>query len=403
MTAKRQNKSNKPQRIAVTKEPDEFVYAAADVFFSSMQPDEETSVDDPSGKKTKKRKASKGCCVRTANELNERFGRDDMTRERIYPLIWEAMRRNFVVMNAPIAENLSKSIIEKFNLGERIEATNGAVTVVNVVGNTASRRVGEAAADSVVTLIDKVRKEKEARAIANGEDPEKVRVHLGLGAGFTAMTLADRLSTRFSAETPKLMLHALTPGGYYFQKQQNSPTSYFQRFFDKQFDVECQGMFAPPIVGTDNYERLRVNPSLRANFTQRDDIDILVTSLATAKDPHGLVRQYFIHLRENGHIDEDVVQSLEKQNWVGDVLFQPYSATQPIYPKTLRTVSLFNFQELVEFSNRPGKHVVVIGAPCGECHASKASAILPLLKEPSMRLWTRLFIDRDAAIELLQD
>ena len=55
MTAKRQNKSNKPQRIAGTKEPDQFVYAAADVFFSSMQPDEETSVDDPSGKKTKKR------------------------------------------------------------------------------------------------------------------------------------------------------------------------------------------------------------------------------------------------------------------------------------------------------------------------------------------------------------
>ncbi len=401
--ARQKNQSNKPPRIAVTKEPDELVYAAAETYFSTMQPDEEDDSAKVDGKKKGRAKATKGCATRAANDLKERFDRQDLTRERIYPLIWEAIRRKFVVMNAPIEENLSRQLIEKFDLAQHLEATNGAITVVNVVGNITSQHVGEAAADRIVNLIDKVRKEKEARAIANGEDPENVKVHLGLGAGFTAMTLADRLSTRFSAATPKLMLHALTPGGYYFQKQQNSPTSYFQRFFDKQFDVECQGMFAPPIVEVENYERLRANPSLRASFTLRDEIDILVTSLATSNDPHGLVRQYFTHLHENRYIEEDAVKTLDAQGWIGDVLFQPYSATQAIHPKTLRTVALFNFKELVDFSKRPDKHVVVIGAPCGECHASKASAVLPLLKEPSMRLWNQLFIDRVAAIKLLQD
>ena len=183
--ARQKNQSNKPPRIAVTKEPDELVYAAAETYFSTMQPDEEDDSAKVDGKKKGRAKATKGCATRAANDLKERFDRQDLTRERIYPLIWEAIRRKFVVMNAPIEENLSRQLIEKFDLAQHLEATNGAITVVNVVGNITSQHVGEAAADRIVNLIDKVRKEKEARAIANGEDPENVKVHLGLGAGFT--------------------------------------------------------------------------------------------------------------------------------------------------------------------------------------------------------------------------
>ena len=397
MTSNKKEKSPKQPRISVTEESDEFIYAVCESFFREMAPRDDQNGNDAS----KPSKRPKGAATAVAESLAKEFNRSDLTREKIYPLLWEALRRRFLIMNAPVENDLRRQLIEKFDLDAHVNETKGDVAVVNVVGKNASQHVSATAADRIIKLIFQVQKEKEAKAIAEGKDPKDVRVHLGLGAGYAAMVLADRLSTRATVETPKLTLHALTPGGFYIAEQQNSPTAYFLRFTDKFVDVECLGMFSPPVVTTEFHSQLRRNPSLFSSYNRREEIDILVTSLASATDPHGLVRQYFEYLKTNGFIEEDVVQTLENEGWVGDVLFQPYSASRPIYPKSLRTVALFELDELVKFSKTPGKHVVVIGAPCNVCRTTKANALLPLLREPSLRLWTQLIIDREAVNQLL--
>ncbi len=396
----------KSRRASLTSEDDEFVYAVCERFFQCMEESHET------GASTAKRRPGPAASV--VDWLVRERGRDDVTREKIYPIIWQAFKRGFLLLKAPIELNLRDRLVERFSLraylapdaSERAVADSDAerkLVVVNVSGPTASRHVGSVAADEIIKLIYRVAAEKKARAVAEGRDPNETRVHLGFGAGYAAMEVAKRLADRADAQTPKLTLHAISPGGFYIAKQQMDPTVYFNYFIDAGLDVECVGLFSTPVVAAEDFPRLQRNPSLRRCFESRDEIDIIATSLASADDEHGLFRQYFEYLRDEKLVDASELQALEGQGWVGDVLFQPFSSTGALTPKSYRAVALFTFDELAAFSRRPGKHVVVIGGPCGACGAPKTNALRPLLENERARLWTRLIVDRDAAKALLGD
>ncbi len=406
----------KSRRASLTSEDDEFVYAVCERFFQCMKESHET------GASTAKRRPGPAASV--VDWLVRERGRDDVTREKIYPIIWQAFKRGFLLLKAPIELNLRDRLVERYRLRAYLDPTAPSdasdvspapdravsdadaerkLVVVNVSGPTASRHVGSVAADEIIKLIYRVAAEKKARAVAEGRDPNDARVHLGFGAGYAAMEVAKRLADRADAQTPKLTLHAISPGGFYIAEQQMDPTVYFNYFIDAGLDVECVGLFSTPVVATEDFNRLQRNPSLRRCFERRDEIDIIATSLASADDEHGLFRQYFEYLRDEKLVDASELQTLEAQGWVGDVLFQPFSSTGALTPKSYRAVALFTFDELTAFSRRPGKHVVVIGGPCGACGAPKTNALRPLLENESARLWTRLIVDRDAAKALLGD
>ncbi|MBQ2850592.1 MAG: hypothetical protein IJE77_08925 [Thermoguttaceae bacterium] len=404
----------KSRHASLTAEDDEFVYAVCERFFQCMKETHEAGASNS--------KRRPGPAASVVDWLVRERGRDDVTREKIYPLIWQAFKRGFLLLKAPIELNLRDRLTEKYKLDAYLAPAapaNGAdaaseqavanadaerkLVVVNVSGPTASRHVGSVAADEIIKLIYRVAAEKKARAVAEGRDPNETRVHLGFGAGYAAMEVARRLADRADAQTPKLTLHAISPGGFYIAKQQMDPTVYFNYFIDAGLDVECVGLFSTPVVATEDFDRLKRNPSLRRCFERRDEIDIIATSLASADDEHGLFRQYFEHLRDGGLVASDALQTLEAQGWVGDVLFQPFSPSGALTPKSHRAVALFTFDELAAFSRRPGKHVVVIGGPCGACGAPKTNALRPLLENERTRLWTRLIVDRDAAKALLGD
>ena len=393
----------KSRRASLTSEDDEFVYAVCERFFQCMKESQEAGASNA--------KRRPGPAASVVDWLVRERGRDDITREKIYPIIWQAFKRGFLLMKAPIEFNLRDRLVERYRLAAYLtppassDASNAdgerKLVVVNVSGPTASRHVGSVAADEIIELIYRVGAEKKARAVAEGRDPNETRVHLGFGAGYAAMEVARRLADRADAQTPKLTLHAISPGGFYIAEQQMDPTVYFSYFIDAGLDVECVGLFSTPVVATEDFERLQRNPSLRRCFERRDEIDIIATSLASADDKHGLFRQYFEYLRDEKLIDASELPTLEAQGWVGDVLFQPFSATGALTPKSYRAVALFTFDELAAFSRRPDKHVVVIGGPCGACGAPKTNALRPLLENENSRLWTRLIIDRDAAKALL--
>ena len=375
-------------RFSVANESDELVFAVCERFFNELAPLEEG-------------KRRKGVATAVSNWLKTERSRQDLGREKVYPLVWEAFHRNYLLLRPPVENDMRNNLIEKYDLQNYIDQQRGDIVVTNVIGPTASKHVNSTAADVIIELIDKVNRDKKSRAIAEGKDPDNVRVHLGVGAGYAAMEVAKRLAARANAELPKLTLHAITPGGYYIAEQHKDTSTYFSYFSDQSIDVECVGFFSTPVVMADSYKSLRSNPSLRDYFDRRDEIDIALTSLASSNDPHGLMKQYFSYLQEKGLIEEDVLQTLHKQGWVGDLLFQPYSATGVIFPDTLRTVALFTFNELLEFSQKPGKYVVLCGGPCGDCGSPKTEALRPLLKEPSLRIWTHLVLDREAANQLL--
>jgi hypothetical protein len=67
----------------------------------------------------------------------------------------------------------------------------------------------------------------------------------------------------------------------------------------------------------------------------------------------------------------------------------------------VRAVTLFELSDLVRLARTEGKYVVLLGGPCGECGHTKTPALLPLLSEPDLRLWTHLLTDVETAKELL--
>ncbi len=392
--AKKQN-----SRTPVSRESDDLIFAVCERFFSRIK-SADAGEGEADEKKKKGRRARSGGAAAVAKEIAEEFNRPDLTRERIYPLLWEAINRDFLVMNAPLEVGLRTHLVQKYNLREHLDNVGGEVTVVNTPVGDISEHVNAAAADVIINLIDKVEREKKAKAKAEGRNVDEVRVNLGFGAGYAAEEVAKRLSTRASAKAPKLTLHALTCGGQYLAGQQKVPTTYFSYFEGKVRDANFIGMFAPTVVQNDQYDALKSNPSLQFAYSERDKIDILVTSLGTSVDAHCLLRQYYSHLKNNKLVNEDLLKSLESQGWVGDVMFQPYSNEKPIQAQSLRYVTLFDFEEMLAFSRRPGKYVVVTCAPCRGCQQRKTMALRPLLSNPDLRLWTHLVLDHGSAEEL---
>lgn len=390
---KRSKANVKKTRTSVASESDELVFAVCERFFNQLAP--ENSSDNSSDKAKKK-----GAATAVSEWVQTERNRPDLNREKIYPLVWEALHRNYLLLRPPVEKDMRDNLVKKYDLQDHLDACDGEVLVTNVVGNTASKHVNTTAADLIIELIEKINHNKKRTAIAEGKNPDNVRVHLGVGAGYAAMEVAKRLSSRAGAELPKLTLHAITPGGYYIAEQQKDTSTYFSYFVERSIDVECVGFFSTPVVMEDSYDSFKKNPAMRCCFERRDEIDIIVTSLASSSDPHGLMGQYFDYLKARDLIDEDVRQTLEEQGWVGDLLFQPYSSTKPIFPRSLRTVALFNFEELMKFSQKQEKYVVLCGGPCAECGEPKTEALRPLLTNPSLRAWTHLVLDREAARQL---
>ena len=89
---------------------------------------------------------------------------------------------------------------------------------------------------------------------------------------------------------------------------------------------------------------------------------------------------------------------------IGDVMYRPFNARGPITRSTgIRAVTLFELDELVEFAAQRDKAVVLVAGPCGnaKCGRSRSDALLPLLEEPSLDVWSHLVTDDVTAVNCL--
>ncbi len=293
---------------------------------------------------------------------------EPLTRESVYPLLREAQRRGFFALLPRLDGALRDAVARKYALPAQ------RLNVVPVRRNGALEIVAERAADLIFELVREVARTKE-------------RVHIGLGAGGTMTQVAQKLANRLRSEThlPKLALHALS-SGFKVDRPETAPVSFFSCFHDVAPDLKCFGLFAPAMVATVDYEREIGRRGVAASFEKADEIDIVVTALAWQQDPDGELRHYIEDPRE--------LKQMQDQGWVGDVLYRPFSEQGPLrHEASVKAVSLFELDELVECAQRKGKHVVLVAAPCAYCGKRKGPALLPLLMRPELRVWSEIVMD----------
>ena len=374
-------------------ESDELVFAVCDRFLRQLGVASGSASAEELGLKEEK----KGAAAAVSHWLKDHWGRPDLNREKIYPLFWEAVHRGFLLLEPPMEKMLADHVGKQY----AIDASRQHIKVVNSQGDVASKHVAAAAADTVVDLIEQVAQEKLSKRKSGEPVPA---VHLGMGAGYATMLVAQRIARRVGSgvKFPPLVLHAISAGGFLANEPQKAPATYFS-YFDRNFlDIECVTLFTETVVWNEDYERIKKNPGTRRAFERKNEIDIFITSLAAAHHEHGLLEQFLARLMEEKLLERETLDNMYKAGWVGDVQFCPYSNDGPLHDICpVRAVTLFEIEELVKFSQQPGKYVVLTAGPCGECGASKSNALIPLLKNDQLNLWTHLVTDTQTARKIM--
>ncbi len=307
--------------------------------------------------------------------IAEAFG---LTREGVYPLIVEGAARNYLLLCPPAQQQLTERLALRYAIDP------GHVRVVATRGKAANEQVSWAGGDLVLDL---------AREVAARKKP----VHLGLGSGWTTLQVARRLAQRLRTEFggADLVLHALS-SGFDIKDPLRAPVAFFGSFSDLPVKVDYLGLFVSAAVPWNMYEDVKTQPGVRESFQHAPDVDIVVTSLASAGDEHGALNR-FLKLWGNEAIDD-----LKRQGWVGDVQYLPYSTGAPITVQSgVRAVTLFELSDMVAMVRSRNKHVVLVGGPCGDCGRPKTDALRPLLEQPGLRVWSHLVVDAGTAEELL--
>ena len=299
-----------------------------------------------------------------------------ISREQVYPLLDEGRERGYFAFTPP----------ERFGLQTRVaNAFDVAANRVHVANSRSIDSVAATAATLLVELIVDLGKKHE-------------RVHVGLGGGYTTRLVASHLANqlRAIADLPKLTLHALSTG-FDAKTPHTAPVTFFAFFEGVASDIEYIGLFAPPVVKTDEYPSVIAYRGVKVSFDARKSLHLVVTSLGSNLHGHGDFYEFMEQGKKRG------LTVLEKAGWVGDVQYRPYSATGPITEDTdIRAVTLLELEELVAMARRRDKHVVVVAGPCGRCGATRTAAVKPLFLEPKLRLWSHFVMDMTTADELLE-
>ena len=140
---------------------------------------------------------------------------------------------------------------------------------------------------------------------------------------------------------------------------------------------------------------------MREAFQLASKLDLIVTSLGSARDETGALNRFFAH---GAHPKlEESRRRLEARGWVGDVLYEPYGATEPIEADLpVEPVAVLTLPELVRMARSKRTRVLLLGGPSSRGR-SRADALLPLLTQPRLRVWTDLALDSGTAEQILNE
>ena len=311
--------------------------------------------------------------------VNRELGRMNedrrISREDVYRLLAMGRERGYFTFTPP----------ERYALQTRV--ANAFDVVQNRVHVANSRSIDLTASTAAKLIVELI--------LELGNKHEKV--HVELGGGYTARLVAFHLATQLKAvvDLPNLVLHALSTG-FDPHGHHTAPLSFFGFFEGIAPTVDYVGLFAPPVVETDQYKQTIRRASVRESFEAREQLHLVITSLGSASHGHGDFFNFMQLGKKRG------LKVLEKAGWIGDVGYRPYSATGPITEDTeICAVSLLELDELMAMANSGDKYVVIVAGPCAVCTETRSNAVRPLFVEPKLRLWSHFVMDMQTANELL--
>jgi len=352
-----------------------------------------------------------GAVAQMVNDQLARLQREDrVTRQQIYALLNDARQRGLFQLRAPRHEVLAQRIADLYKVDK------DALIVADARGERTSEHLAEEAARLVVRLIFDVSKRrkkerdraeprvpKRKRAGDDAKEEKKEVVHIGLGAGFTTLNIARHLAHELRAlpDHPDLVLHALSPG-FQVDRPQTSPLGFFGLFDGFSERVRYVGLFAASGLSAERYKRDIRRYPVSVAFDRKDEIDIIITSLASAKDKHGNLNQFLEAQKgETGEEGEDV-DKLHEAGWIGDLQYRPFSATGDIkgVQKTW-AVTLFELDALRKFAAKPDKHLLLVSGPCVDCKSTREAPMEVLLSVPDLKVWTHVIMDVTTAEKLV--
>jgi len=316
--------------------------------------------------------------------VRERYG-VHLSREGVYPIIREAVRRDHLLYMPPLQQHVKSALADVPNKGD--------IHVVDVAGEHTSEHVAGVGADLIAQLVREVGAKK-------GKDAD---VHIGLGIGQTTMRAARRLAAHLRSDMsfPRIVVHSLsTPHSVHDPLE--TPLASFALFQEAHKKPGYIDLVTEPVVPWNEYEKVKKLKHVAKAFAAAKDIDILLTSMASARDPHGYLVRYVQDFR-GARESREAKAALVQDGWIGDVQMRPYSSQGPIkIKKGGKPVSLFELDGLVEMAHTPDKHVILLCAPCGRCSQSKAEALMPLLVEPKLHVWNHLVLDVGTGQEIVK-
>lgn len=307
---------------------------------------------------------------KTVSEIARETG---LTRERVYPLIAEARDRGFVRLVPPVEHRLS------LELARMAAVHPSRLRVVDANGDRAGEHVAATAAELVLDLIKRVGTERWCR-----DEP----VRLGLAPGRATLDFTRHLGKLLQSDTdvPRLKVFATAAGGPALEPRYSS--SSFFNLLPQRIVREFVGLFAETLVPQDEFAKIRTRPGVKEAFEERDEIDIIVTSMGDIDDEHDLLSMFLRSANVN-------LEAMKAAGCVGNVQYLPFAKSGPIVQKgkDLRAVTLFDLDELAQRVKMANKHVVLIARECALCRRDRAPLIKPLLTEPRLKVWSELVMD----------
>jgi DNA-binding transcriptional regulator LsrR (DeoR family) len=311
-----------------------------------------------------------------------------VSREGVYHLLKWARKRGFVRIVPPLVDKLRDALCARFALPpDSVRVVVGTTKPFGRPGeDPAAERVAFAAAERVLQIVKSLSPPGSRRVVG-----------LGLGPGGTTLEFSRMLGAMLEADkdAPRLSLFALTAGAPANRPEQ-SPVSFFNLFPETRISSRV-GLFAETLVPAKMLDTIKNRPGVQEAFAARGQIDVIVTSMGDMDDEHDLLTDYLTSSRIP-------ISQLRSLGWVGNAQYRPFTATGPApeKPEFLRAVTLFELNELCGFAATRGKYVVLVARPCRLCGHPRARAMLSLLREPSLRVFTELVIDEQTAIEVLR-
>jgi hypothetical protein len=317
-----------------------------------------------------------------AAKVSGEFGRKPaLTREAIYPLIGEAVRRGFLRLVPPADQQLAEQVAAKYP-----SLQPGTLWVVQTAGPHDNAKVAVVAAELALEHMAEVLKIKRAS-----------HVGVGLGAGRATLDFCRAFSGLLAGypEPVKLKLVAIS-AGCPANEPEFASISFFNLFPPHVVDSKV-GLFAETLVPLKAFEEIKERAGAREAFEARESIDLVVTSMGDVRDEHDLLCTL---LRQSG---QDVGRLL-RSGCIGNVQYRPYTAKGPLAekPGDLRAVTLYELDDLVRIASQKNKHVILIARQCGMCQRSRAEALRPLLTNPNLKVFSTLVMDAATARDLLK-